>query len=89
MTDVALDPFSPDVHDGLVINREILNDETVEVLAKMSVLHAKAGADFVAPSDMMDGRIGAIRAALEKSGLTKTGIPYNYQIASCFYGQCR
>jgi Delta-aminolevulinic acid dehydratase len=71
MTDVALDPFSSYGHDGIVENNEIVNDATVEVLAKMSVSHAKAGADFVAPSDMMDGRIAAIREALEKTGLPK------------------
>src|SRR3954469_8714182 len=65
MTDVALDPFSSFGHDGIVENGEIVNDATVEVLAKMSVSHAEAGADFVAPSDMMDGRIFAIREALE------------------------
>src|SRR3954469_19549068 len=64
MTDVALDPFSSQGHDGLVKGVEILNDETVKVLAEMSVLHASGGADFVAPSDMMDGRIAAIRIAL-------------------------
>lgn len=90
MTDVALDPFSPDGHDGLVKGQEILNDETVDVLAQMSVIHAKAGADFVAPSDMMDGRIGAIRNALEKNGLTKTGIlAYSAKYASCYYGPFR
>jgi len=90
MTDVALDPFSPDGHDGLVINFEILNDETVNVLAEMSVLHASAGADFVAPSDMMDGRIGAIRRALEQSSYTKTGIlAYSAKYASCLYGPFR
>lgn len=90
MTDVALDPFSPHGHDGLVKGEEILNDETVEVLAKMSVLHASAGADFVAPSDMMDGRVAGIRAALEKAGYTKTGIlAYSAKYASCFYGPFR
>ena len=90
MTDVALDPFSSYGHDGLVEGKEILNDATVEVLAKMSVSHAQAGADFVAPSDMMDGRIGAIRKALEESGLTKTGImSYSAKYASCFYGPFR
>ena len=68
MTDVALDPFSSYGHDGIVDGKEIVNDATVEVLAKMSVSHAQAGADFVAPSDMMDGRIGAIREALEQKG---------------------
>lgn len=90
MTDVALDPFSSYGHDGIVENNEIVNDKTVEVLAKMSVSHAKAGADFVAPSDMMDGRIGAIREALEQSGYTKTGImSYSAKYASCFYGPFR
>ena len=90
MTDVALDPFSSYGHDGLVEGKEIVNDATVEVLAKMSVSHAQAGADFVAPSDMMDGRIGAIRKTLEESGLTKTGImSYSAKYASCFYGPFR
>jgi len=90
MTDVALDPFSSYGHDGLVEGKEIVNDATVEVLAKMSVSHAQAGADFVAPSDMMDGRIGAIRKALEENGLTKTGImSYSAKYASCFYGPFR
>jgi porphobilinogen synthase len=90
MTDVALDPFSSYGHDGIVENGEIVNDETVEVLAKMSVSHAQAGADFVAPSDMMDGRIAAIRHALEESGYTKTGImAYSAKYASCFYGPFR
>ena len=74
MTDVALDPYSIYGHDGIVEGNEIVNDATVEVLAKMSVSHAQAGADFVAPSDMMDGRIGAIRKALEENNFTKTGI---------------
>lgn len=90
MTDVALDPFSSYGHDGIVENGEIVNDATVEVLAKMSVSHAEAGADFVAPSDMMDGRIAAIRQALEQSGYTKTGImAYSAKYASCFYGPFR
>ena len=90
MTDVALDPFSPYGHDGLVKNFEILNDETLKVLAEMSVLHAAAGADFVAPSDMMDHRVRIIRAALEGSGFTKTGIlAYSAKYASCFYGPFR
>lgn len=74
MTDVALDPFSTYGHDGIVEGQEIVNDKTVEVIAKMSVSHARAGTDFVAPSDMMDGRIGAIRKALEDAGFHKTGI---------------
>ena len=90
MTDVALDPFSSYGHDGIVENNEIVNDATVEVLAKMSVSHAEAGADFVAPSDMMDGRVAAIREALENSGYTKTGImSYSAKYASCFYGPFR
>ncbi len=90
MTDVALDPFSSYGHDGIVEENEIVNDATVEVLAKMSVSHAKAGADFVAPSDMMDGRIGAIRKALEENGFTKTGVmAYSAKYASCFYGPFR
>ena len=90
MTDVALDPFSSDGHDGVVINGEIVNDITVDVLANMSVSHAAAGADFVAPSDMMDGRIAAIRQALEENNFTKTGImAYSAKYASCFYGPFR
>jgi len=90
MTDVALDPFSTYGHDGIVEGNEIVNDPTVEVLAKMSVSHAQAGADFVAPSDMMDGRIIAIRDALENNGLTRTGImAYSAKYASCFYGPFR
>lgn len=90
MTDVALDPFSSYGHDGIVENGEIVNDATVEVLARMSVSHAQAGADFVAPSDMMDGRIAAIRQALEADGYTKTGImAYSAKYASVFYGPFR
>jgi porphobilinogen synthase len=90
MTDVALDPYSSHGHDGIVKNGEIVNDETVEALVKMSLSHAEAGADFVAPSDMMDGRIGAIRNAFEKNGFNKTGImAYSAKYASCFYGPFR
>lgn len=90
MTDIALDPFSSYGHDGIVENGQIVNDATVEVLAKMSVSHARAGADFVAPSDMMDGRIIAIREALEADGFTSTGImAYSAKYASCFYGPFR
>jgi porphobilinogen synthase len=90
MTDIALDPFSSYGHDGIVEGTEIVNDATVQVLAKMSVSHAQAGADLVAPSDMMDGRIGAIRKALEETGFTKTGImSYSAKYASCFYGPFR
>jgi len=90
MTDVALDPYSSYGHDGIVENGEIVNDPTVEALVKMSLSHAKAGADFVAPSDMMDGRIGAIRESFEQNNFTKTGImAYSAKYASCFYGPFR
>lgn len=90
MTDVALDPYSSYGHDGIVENGEIVNDLTVEALVKMSLSHAQAGADFVAPSDMMDGRIGAIREVLEQNNFTKTGImAYSAKYASCFYGPFR
>lgn len=90
MTDVALDPYSSYGHDGIVENGEIVNDPTVEVLTQMSLSHAEAGADFVAPSDMMDGRIGVIREALEHHGYTGTGImAYSAKYASCFYGPFR
>jgi len=90
MTDVALDPYSTFGHDGIVENGEIVNDPTVAVLAEMSVSHARAGADFVAPSDMMDGRIIAIRQALEYNGYTNTGIlSYSAKYASCLYGPFR
>jgi porphobilinogen synthase len=90
MTDVALDPYSIYGHDGIVENGEIVNDPTVEALAKMSLSHAQAGADFVAPSDMMDGRIGIIRKILEHHDYTKTGImSYSAKYASCFYGPFR
>lgn len=90
MTDVALDPYSSFGHDGVVENGEILNDETVEILAKMSLSHAEAGADFVAPSDMMDGRIKAIRKILEENNFKKVGImSYSAKYASSFYGPFR
>ncbi len=90
MTDVALDPYSSYGHDGIVENGEIVNDPTVEALVQMSISHAQAGADMVAPSDMMDGRIGAIREGLENSGFTKVGImAYSAKYASCFYGPFR
>jgi len=90
MTDVALDPYSSYGHDGIVENGEIVNDATVEALVQMSISHAAAGADMVAPSDMMDGRIGAIREGLEHNGFTKTGImAYSAKYASCFYGPFR
>lgn len=90
MTDVALDPYSIYGHDGIVKDGEIINDETVEALVKMSVSHARAGADFVAPSDMMDGRIRAIRQTFEEEGFSQTGImSYSAKYASCFYGPFR
>src|SRR5579871_653510 len=90
MTDVALDPYSSYGHDGIVKDGEIVNDETVEALVKMSISHAEAGADFVSPSDMMDGRIGAIRKGLEENNFTKVGImSYSAKYASCFYGPFR
>ncbi len=89
-TDVALDPFSSDGHDGLVRNGEVLNDESVSVLVKMALLQAEAGADYVSPSDMMDGRVGAIRAALDDAGFSQTGImAYSAKYASSFYGPFR
>jgi porphobilinogen synthase len=90
MTDVALDPYSIYGHDGIVKDGEIVNDETVEALVQMTLSHAQAGADFVAPSDMMDGRIGAMRAVLEQNGFSKVGImAYSAKYASCFYGPFR
>ncbi|HIK35636.1 MULTISPECIES: porphobilinogen synthase [unclassified Thermosynechococcus] len=89
-TDVALDPYSSEGHDGIVKNGEILNDETVEVLVKQAVSQAAAGADFVAPSDMMDGRVGAIRAGLDAAGYTHVGIlAYSAKYASAYYGPFR
>lgn len=90
MTDVALDPYSSYGHDGIVENAEIINDPTVEVLAKMAVSHVQAGADFVAPSDMMDGRIRAIRELLEQENFPNAGImSYSAKYASAFYGPFR
>ncbi|MEO1030154.1 MAG: porphobilinogen synthase [Bacteroidota bacterium] len=90
MTDVALDPFSSYGHDGIVENGKIINDTTVEVLAEMSISHAEAGADFIAPSDMMDGRILGIREALDQSNFIDVGImSYSAKYASAFYGPFR
>ena len=90
MSDVALDPYSQYGHDGIVAGGKIVNDETVDVLAAMALSHAEVGADFVAPSDMMDGRIGVIREALEDDGFTDTGImSYSAKYASAFYGPFR
>ncbi|MGZ3938226.1 MAG: porphobilinogen synthase [Flavisolibacter sp.] len=90
MTDVALDPYSSYGHDGIVDNGEIVNDPTVEALVRMSISHAEAGVDMVAPSDMMDGRIGEIRKGLEANNFTRVGImAYSAKYASCFYGPFR
>ena len=90
ITDVALDPYSSEGHDGIVEQGKILNDETVAVLAKQAIAHAIAGADFVAPSDMMDGRIGAIRQALDAVGWINVGIlAYSAKYASAYYGPFR
>ena len=90
ITDVALDPFSTYGHDGIIEDGKILNDETVAVLAKMAVSQAEAGVDLVAPSDMMDGRIGAIRSALDEAGYIDVGIlAYSAKYASAYYGPFR
>lgn len=90
MTDVALDPFSSYGHDGIIKHGKIVNDATVEVLAEMSISHAEAGADFVAPSDMMDGRILGIREGLDQSNFIDVGImSYSAKYASSFYGPFR
>jgi len=89
-TDVALDPYTTTGHDGIVIGDEIVNDESVEILCKMAVSHAQAGADMVTPSDMMDGRVGAIRKALDGAGYQDVAImSYSAKYASCFYGPFR
>jgi porphobilinogen synthase len=90
ITDVALDPYTTHGHDGLFQNGKILNDETVEILCKQALLQAQAGADIIAPSDMMDGRIGKIRHILDHNGFTEIGIlSYAAKYASCFYGPFR
>ena len=91
MTDVALDPYSCDGHDGLVDdNGQILNDETIEILIKQALTQARSGADFIGPSDMMDGRVGAIRKALDKDGFSKVGIiSYTAKYSSAYYGPFR
>lgn len=92
VTDVALDPYTNHGHDGLLSDdgTDVENDRTVAVLQKMAVLNAEAGADFVAPSDMMDGRVGAIRQALDQAGLTHTSImAYSAKFASAYYGPFR
>jgi porphobilinogen synthase len=90
ITDIALDPYSRMGHDGIVENGKILNDETIAVLVKQALAHAEAGADMVAPSDMMDGRIGAIRQALDAEGWINVGIlAYSAKYASAYYGPFR
>ncbi len=90
MPDVALDPYSVYGHDGIITNGKVDNDATNEALTKMAVSHAKAGADIVAPSDMMDGRVAAIRSGLEEGGFTDVGIlSYSAKYASSFYGPFR
>ena len=90
MSDVALDPYSEYGHDGIVENNSIINDKTILLLADIAVSHAKAGVDMVAPSDMMDGRILAIRESLEDNGFIDVGImSYSVKYASSFYGPFR
>ena len=90
MTDVALDPYNINGHDGFVIDGEIRNDETVEALVKMTLAQADAGADIIGPSDMMDGRIGALRSALESAGHQNVTImSYSAKYASAYYGPFR
>ncbi len=90
LTDVAMDPYSSDGHDGIVKNGEILNDETLEVLSKMAVAQAQAGSKLIGPSDMMDGRVGYLRESLDDAGFTNVGImAYTAKYASAFYGPFR
>jgi porphobilinogen synthase len=90
MSDVAMDPYSSDGHDGLVVDGRIVNDETLPILARMSVAQAQAGVDIIGPSDMMDGRVGNIREALDLAGYTDTSImSYTAKYASAFYGPFR
>ncbi|MBV6641695.1 MAG: porphobilinogen synthase [Cyclobacteriaceae bacterium] len=90
ITDVAMDPYSSDGHDGIVENGKILNDETLEVLARMTIAQAETGIDMVGPSDMMDGRVGFLRDQLDEAGFKETGImSYTAKYASAFYGPFR
>ncbi len=92
MTDIALDPYTTHGHDGVLTDdgRDVANDRTVKILCEMAVLHAQAGVDLVAPSDMMDGRVGAIRRALDAAGFDQTGImAYSVKFASAYYGPFR
>lgn len=90
ITDVAMDPYSSDGHDGIVKDGDILNDETLEVLGKMTLAQAETGIDMIGPSDMMDGRVGYLREVLDLNGFQKTGImSYTAKYASAFYGPFR
>lgn len=90
ISDVAMDPYSSDGHDGLVINNQIVNDETLPILSAMAVAQAEAGFDIIGPSDMMDGRVGEIRDALDDQGFVNVGImSYTAKYASAFYGPFR
>ena len=90
MTDIAMDPYSSDGHDGVVENGEILNDETLVILGKMALTQAEAGADILGPSDMMDGRVGYLRKVLDDAGFTQVSIlSYTAKYASAFYGPFR
>lgn len=90
LTDVAMDPYNSDGHDGLVSNGEILNDETLDILARMALVQAQAGADIIGPSDMMDGRVGVIRQYLDEHGYKSVSImSYTAKYASVFYGPFR
>jgi porphobilinogen synthase len=90
ITDVALDPYTTHGHDGLLVEDEIANDRTLEALCRQALVQARAGADVIAPSDMMDGRVGAIRTALDAAGLERTMIlAYSAKYASAFYGPFR
>ncbi len=90
ISDVAMDPYNSDGHDGLVRSGKVVNDESVGILSRMAVAQAEAGFDIVGPSDMMDGRVGAIRKSLDEAGFTDTGImSYTAKFASAFYGPFR
>lgn len=90
MTDVAMDPYSSDGHDGFVLNGQIMNDETLPILSKMAIAQAQAGADILGPSDMMDGRVGFMREALDQAGFSNVSImSYTAKYASAFYGPFR
>ncbi|AAD18883.1 porphobilinogen synthase [Chlamydia pneumoniae TW-183] len=90
ISDIALDPYTTHGHDGIFLNGEVLNDESVRIFGNIATLHAEMGADIVAPSDMMDGRIGYIRSKLDQSGYSKTSImSYSVKYASCLYSPFR